>query len=433
MGVAASLPEDVQDKAACWLERNDLLCQRAASPSARDAAQRAIAKKANPHVLKISFGFGTGGLDSIRVGNAPREMRAPSQSVVAMGNVFGAGCVELDAAGVSAQSVAALRSFVNATNSGLRKLSLYASGVSPADLVAMCQAAPNLLELSGPIYVETPHEAIVAIAAACPRLQQVKFSTLGSALGPAERWARFFPQLRTLALTIPHLVPGLYRPMHLDIITEAARTTSAVELDLEGCHITADVIAAVVGTPLGDSLTCLSERCMALWTTIEPGALVAAVRGFPRLAELWIPKGTLSQDPAWYRDLAQIRSFSRLVLSGHYTTDAHVIAACTYNLVETLEISWIPHGHLTPSFIDGVISSPSAATLRKVQIIYCDGDGISAVDLLRLVQGCPRLKDVWWAHDSSAVRDDPAEDEMGEILWSRGGRWSHDFFGYHDE
>ena len=228
-------------------------------------------------------------------------------------------------------------------------------------------------------------------------------------------------------------MPNLYRPTHLDAIAEAARTTSALELDLEGCYVTADVIEAVVGTPLGDRLTCLSARGMALWTTIEPEALLAAARGFPRLAELWIPKGTLSPDPAWYRDLAQIRSFSHLILSGRYTTDAHVVAACTYNLVETLEINHIPDGHLTPSFIDGVISSPSAATLRKVELIYCDGDGISAVDLLRLVQGCPRLKNVWWAHDSPAVRDDPAEDEMGEILWSRGGRWSHDFFGYHDE
>ena len=430
MGVAASLPEDVQDKAACWLERNDLLCQRAASPSARDAAQRAIAKKANPHVLKISFGFGLGGLGP---GSTPKELLEAPQSVVAMGNVFGAGCVELDAAGVSAQPVAALRSFVNATNGGLRKLSFWASGVSSADLVAICQTAPNLVELWGPCYVETPHEAIVTIAAACPKLEQVKFSTLGSALGPAERWARFFPRLRTLALTTPGLGPNLYRPTRIDAIAEAARTTSAVELDLEGCYVTADVIEAVVGTPLGDRLTCLSARGMALWTTIEPEALLAAARGFPRLAELWIPKGTLSPDPAWYRDLAQIGSFSRLILSGHRTTDAHVVAACTYNLVETLEISWIPHGHLTPSFIDGVISSPSAATLRKVEIIYCDGDGICAVDLLRLVQGCPRLKNIWWAHDSPAVRDDPAEEEMAEILWSRGGRWSHDFFGYHDE
>ena len=431
MGVAASLPEDILDKAACWLERNDLLCQRAASPSARDAAQRAIAKKANPHVLKISFGFGLGGLGP---GSTPKELRVASQSVVAMGNVFGAGCVELDAAGVSAQSVAALRSFVNATNGGLRKLSFWASGISSADLVAICQTAPNLVELWGPYSAETTHDAIVAIAAACPRLEQVNFSRHGSALGPAERWARFFPQLRTLALTTPSLaMPNLYRPTHLDAIAEAARTTSALELDLEGCYVTADVIEAVVGTPLGDRLTCLSARGMALWTTIEPEALLAAARGFPRLAELWIPKGALIPDPAWYRDLAQIRSFSRLILSGRYTTDAHVVAACTYNLVETLEINHIPDGHLTPSFIDGVISSPSAATLRKVELVYCDGDGISAVDLLRLVQGCPRLKNVWWAHDSPAVRDDPAEDEMGEILWSRGGRWSHDFFGYHDE
>ena len=414
MGVAASLPDDVLDKAACWLDRDDLLYQRTASPSARDAAQRAIAKKANPHVLKISFGFGTGGLDSIGVGNAPREMRAPSQSVVAMGNVFGAGCVELDAAGVSAQSVAALRSFVNATNSGLRKLSLYASGVSPADLVAMCQAAPNLLELSGPIYVETPHEAIVAIAAACPRLEQVKFSTLGSELGPAERWARFFPRLRTLALTTPSLGPNLYRPTHLDAIRETALVSQATELDVEGCHVTTDLIAALVGTPLADRIETIGDRYMRT-TNIEPDAMLAAARGFPNLAELWIPEGSVMGGPGFYVDLSRATNLTRLTslhICDVETSDECVATACEHLQLHDLELVGL--GRLTSSgIVNGITRSRSAKTLGYL-VISRSAQGpdspLRAVDVLRIFQGCPELGVFNWYCDEGnrqyAVLDD---------------------------
>lgn len=133
MGVVASIPEDVLDKAAHWLEIKDLLCLRAVSPSVRDAVRRAIAKKAIPRVRKLAFD---------RQHYVPGEahaMRAPPQVVEAMGGVFGAGCVDLCTCGTSAQSLAALYSFVCSTNGGLRTLSLFESSISSDLLLVMCR------------------------------------------------------------------------------------------------------------------------------------------------------------------------------------------------------------------------------------------------------------------------------------------------------
>ena len=85
MGVVASIPEDVLDKAACWLKKEDLLRLREISPKGRDAARRAIARKAIPDVCSITFErkkpWGRA---------APVEMQAPPRAVEAMANVFGA-------------------------------------------------------------------------------------------------------------------------------------------------------------------------------------------------------------------------------------------------------------------------------------------------------------------------------------------------------
>ena len=105
MGVAASAPDDVLERAAGWLKKEDVLCLRALSPRARDLAGRAIARKAIPDVREVR-------LPPTYSGPGPWETRAPARAVTAMGQVFGAGCVELQAAGFSSQTLAALQSFV---------------------------------------------------------------------------------------------------------------------------------------------------------------------------------------------------------------------------------------------------------------------------------------------------------------------------------
>ena len=330
MGNVACIPEDVLDKASCWLERSDILSQRAVSRSARDAARRAIARKAIPDVRAIAFEC------QVFESESAHAMRA-------MGNVFGAGCTELRVDGTSTP-IAALSSFVSATNGGLQKLWLYGTDVPTDSIVTMCLASPNLVDFAGVIGQVISDEAIATIARACPKLEYVYFSELGSTLGPAERWGRLFPRLEKLDLQRWMGPDGpVYRPTRLDAIAEAARITSATELLVEGCHITRDVVEAVVGTAFADRITkfgCAEDR---LDTIVETDAFFAAARGFPRLVHLTIPQGTTIADPDFYARLARIRTLESITISekpGWHMEhpDEHVVAACTHNRLEKLTL-----------------------------------------------------------------------------------------------
>ena len=297
MGVVASVPEDALDKAACWLERDDLLRLREISPHGRDTARRAIARKAIPHVRTIRF------YNQFSPGSA-HEPKAPPQAIEAMGRVFGAGCACLMACGESVSAHAALWSFVKSTNGGLETLALSLASVSSELLVAICRASPNLLRLNGPNqtlgYAPTSDQAILAIAAACPRLEIVSLHN-GTDLSPAESWQPHFPRLKSLVLYDGKsgLDTPPYRPTQLEKISVAARSNCATALILEGCHIFPDVIEAIVGTPVGDRLTSMgSGQETSVETILEPDALLAAARGFPCLMELWISNSTNIPNPA---------------------------------------------------------------------------------------------------------------------------------------
>ena len=432
MGVAASIPEDALDKAACWLKKEDLLRLRELSPHGRDTARRAIARKWIPHVRRLAFMY------QVYLYRSAMAMRAPPRAVEAMARVFGAGCVELSASGTCAPSLAALYDFVRSTNGGLRELTLWSSGISSDLLLVMCRHCPNLIELHGPRCVHTSDEAIVAIAAACPRLEVVSFSDVGTVVSPAERWARHFPRLKYLNIHDGRSSNDPpYRPTQLENIVAAARSTSATEMDMEGCHVFPDLINAVVGTRLSDHITCLnpiSKREGGMMdTNIEPDALLAAARGFPRLTELWIPELTRIPNPGWFAQLAGIRTFETACITSHHATDSQVVAACSQNPLVELRLEWL--GALTRGIIDGIISSQSAATLCDLEIAYCEPQnlddvesyledrGIRAVDMLRLVRACPRLSQLYWqreySNDAWSAQDSQAE--IAEILTLRGG------------
>ena len=136
MGVAASAPDDVLERASGWLEKKEVLCLRALSPRGRDVAKRAIARKAID-VSHVNF------TTANWIRGAPSEMRAPAQAVTAMGQVFGAGCTKLWSYGISSQKLAALQSFVLTTRGGLLELSLTDAHVSSDLLVHLCRAAPR--------------------------------------------------------------------------------------------------------------------------------------------------------------------------------------------------------------------------------------------------------------------------------------------------
>ena len=429
MGAFQSVDEDALDKAACWLKKEDLLRVRELSPHGRDAARRAIARKWIPDIRLVYFGH------QQYVGDSALEMRAPPRAVEAMARVFGAGCVWLRACGTSAQSLAALSYFVSSTNGGLEGLSVWKCAISSDELVAMCRLCPNLTGLTGPEHVHTSDQAIEAIAAACPKLDDVDFpDSVPADCSPAERWQRHFPRLKCLNLSPyqgeTHHPP--YRPTLLEKISEAARSISATELNLEGCHIFPDVIEAIVGTPVGDRLTTLQSQYLGD-INIEPDALLAAARGFPRLTELWIPGETRIPDPAWFSRLAGIRTFQTLNIKSRHVTDSQIVAACSQNPLVKLELTWIEK--LTRGVIDGIISSQSAATLQDLDISYCQpylnddeiasyvqNRAIRAVDILRLVRACPRLSQLYWQREPEYGDDDQATyPELTEILKLRGG------------
>ena len=119
--------------------------------------------------------------------------------------------------------------------------------------------------------------------------------------------------------------------------------------DVDGCHITYDVIRALVGTPFGDRLERLGLFEGANPTMLEPEALIAAMGGFPRLRTLAIPHGVGNPyGPVFYGALAR-NSNGRPAGTGlkHLTirdldcTDGAVAHACRMEGLEELVLDGI--------------------------------------------------------------------------------------------
>ena len=429
MGVAASTPDDVLERASGWLKKEDVLLLRALSPRARDLAGRAIARKVSPDVQSVVFEK----VDPNNWDKEAKEMRAPARAVTAMGQVFGAGCTRLCSYGISSQKLDALQSFVRTTRGGLLELSLFHATVSSDALVQMCRSAPNLVELVGPRYRDTTSDAIQEISRLCPKLEAVTFATEWKSLSPAEEWERYFPNLRSLELGRRHEPLGrYYRPTALHAITEAARTTSAVEIHVNGCQIFPDLVEAIVGTPLGDRLTTFGCGMVDHFCRICPEAFLAAARGFPRLTKMGFPDEVYFHEvpfdaPGLFAELARIRPLKSLVIATSTFTEADVAAAFEHNQLESL----------TLEFMDGLIylgdavaGTQAAAVLRDLEITLCND--FRAADVLCLVRACPKLTKLEWQRgrnddEESEFEWDSDEEatneaEINELIVSRGGK-----------
>ena len=385
MGTTSSLPEEVLTTKVAkysfeW--RKDFLALRATSKSGLALAQRGLSSCSSSCSCRYVHFRG----------------EADPRHDEAMGRVFGAGCTFLSAGLSSPERIAALDAFVRRTNGGLRTLNLYYTCVTAEALLRMCQASPKLTKLRGPSSVAIPDSTVISISAACPDLNEVSFSHIGHS--PAETYEHHFPRLNHVNL----LFDGgsrPYRPTLIDAIRKTALTCRhARYLELDGCHVTADVIEAIVGTPLGDSLQHFGE--IDDDTVLEPDAILAAARGFPEFCSLKIPQGSSMPGPGFYIDLSRTTAqITRLHLQDKTTTDACIAAACSHLRLYDLELQDL---HLlTSHIVDGITRSRSAATLSSLTIEYSaadppePGSPLRAEDVLRLLQGCPKLSSLTWS------------------------------------
>ena len=311
-------------------------------------------------------------------------------------------------------------------------LSLEDAAVSEEMLLRMCRTLPNLVRLNAPKFMETSDDTIRAISVCCTEMKWASFSELGrdsAAFSPAETWVRLFPMLREFSLFGGKWVG--YTPTKLSVIREAALNSQADEIDLYICHITADVIEAIVGTPLGDRIVRLgdSARHDPQDTNIEPAAFLAAARGFPKLEDVYVPKGSSMGGPSFYIDLSRASSrIDYLDICDVDTTDACVAAACAHLRLAHLGLQRERRQgleDLTPGVVESIMAGQAAKTLTHITIKYAAEESLRAVDMLRLVTGCPKLEDLNWIiredlHDHAELDEAPLQ-AIEELLESRGG------------
>ena len=364
--------------------------------------------------------------------------------VEAMGRVFGAGCnyfyVYNSGYKGSPERLAALETFVRCTGGGLRTLDLGGAPVSIEVLVRMCHASPKLVRLEAPHNEPTPYSVISDIAVACPDLADVEFSVQGRDLdySPAETWAGLFPRLRCLSVR-GRSQNGYYKPTRLDAIRQTALVTNAVELDVNNCHITSDLIDAIAGTPFGDRIKALGicdyhdesvEDCIdASWidASLEPDAMLAAARLFPNLEKLYIPDESNYDGefgPQFYADFGRAATRLRSLRIAYSGTDECIAAACAHARLEYLQLEKL---QLTSGLVNAILAGQAAATLEELYIDTCAEESLRAVDMLRLVTGCPRLKDLRWLIQMDPESHDAVIGDLGtcqaieQLLRSRGG------------
>jgi len=194
-----------------------------------------------------------------------------------------------------------------------------------------------------------------------------------------------------------------------------------------------ELIDAIVGTPFGDRIEefgSIPVECIGVDTNLEPEAVLAAARGFPRLRILEIPQGSTMGGPDFYAKLARARpDLEHLNLrDNEATTDACIVAASEHLSLQRLEFRDFS---ASSRIVDGILAGKTRWTLRSliIQNIHggTDGSQARAVDVLRLVNGCPKLKTFDWlelGHDDLGAFEMRPETcgQIAKALRRRGGQ-----------
>ena len=433
-----------------WETRSDVLALRCASKFCRHAVRRGIA------------GYSaTSGADQIEYVQFPvpdhrktikyHLSERDARRIEARGIVFGHRCRTLTfswgtakkAEGPAAVAVVnSIRSFVTDTNCGLKSICLSGSTISPDVFLEICRWSPRLTEL---IVGDEPHLEctsylhmdgfLAAVSQACPSLEKV---TLGgypkeslhrykSGASPAESCAMHFPNLKTLSFCGRTDVTVRYRPEDLTRIEQSAERCRATTCDLGFCYVSQTLVATLLRTSLPSRL----RRLELDYADVDAQMILQIAAASPGLRELTMVSAAADdasvreKSPAFFESLWRARpELKQLEVALHgqemQTNDLCLESIAKFSLKKLRIVDGV-RAKFTTAGIDALLSGPCSKTLECFN--GCDAS-LPMSELARLVQGCPKLRDLFLAgykEEEKAEGTAAPWNRLAGIFRSRGG------------
>lgn len=220
------------------------------------------------------------------------------------------------------------------------------------------------------------------------------------------------------------------------ISNTVAVCTSAVELDCRCMRWGTDLrplMDRIFGTPFGnDRLRAIDFSDGDFGNAAE--IVLACARECPHLRGLALPisleEGTLG-GLSFYEALARARpELTYLKLCRTFVEHDGILAAVSQLRLRCLEIeNCVGSGIHDPALVDGILASPSAASLELLSLQESEW-ALGGLDVLRLVEGCPRLHTFYYESNEGHAEWDESDGALGaynkaERIMRR--RWRRDW------
>ena len=384
-----------------------LLALRCASRSCKDAVRRApqCGEKDNHYYLGGS-----------------------SESITAMGRIFGGGCRSLAFGGLkSEECVSALQSFVTSTKGQLRYLNYVGPVVHlcpMSGLLEMCRASPLLTDLrvhgspGSIISAANLDDFASAVSIACPLLETVWLQRPRS---PAEDYLWRFPRAKSIDLS--RYLSDSGGPICYDNVKLTLRScVNAVEIEFAEITVTSQLVDLIVAAPVASRLKSLDFSDDAI---CSPELILRLAGGLEALSDLQFPY-YFDGGSQFFRSLVLARpGIVNLNLAFCCIDHEGLKIICEGLRLEHLDLSYNEIRLAGSLAIEAIVESPCAQTLRSIDICYLP---FVPEELLQLVRGCPKLATLEWEAPKdldfphcSPIQDGPAVDAINALLKSRGG------------
>ena len=384
-----------------------LLALRCASRSCKDAVRRApqCGEKDNHYYLGGS-----------------------SESITAMGRIFGGGCRSLAFGGLkSEECVSALQSFVTSTKGQLRYLNYVSPGhslCSMSALLEMCRASPLLTDLrvhgspGSIISAANLDDFASAVSIACPLLETVLLQRPRS---PAEDYLWRFPRAKSIDLS--RYLSDSGGPICYDNVELTLRScVNAFEIEFAEITVTSQLVDLIVAAPVASRLKSLNFSDDAM---CSPELILRLAGGLEALSDLQFPY-YFDGGSQFFRSMVLARpGIVNLNLAFCCIDHEGLKIICEGLRLEHLDLSYNEIRLAGSLAIEAIVESPCAQTLRSIDICYLPFD---PEELLQLVRGCPKLATLEWEAPKdldfphcSPIQDGPAVDAINALLKSRGG------------